>query len=101
MDLKAGTFHHVPSCRVDALEQLLDIIIAKDLRVSMRTLSCMTGSLVSVSCYGSICASLDKSSNVQRHLSSPLLVSADMFGFWQSLGDAFWKQNFNNSRYLI
>ena len=48
VDLKADTFH-VPPRRVDALKQLLDIIIAKDFCVSARTLSCMTGSLVSMS----------------------------------------------------
>lgn len=79
MDLKAGTFH-VPPCRVDALKQLLDIIIAKDFLVSVRTLSRLTGSLVSVSCHGSSCMSLDES-NVQRHLPSLLLGSANMIVF--------------------
>ena len=35
VNLKAGTFH-VPPRRVDALKQLLDIIIAKDFCVSPR-----------------------------------------------------------------
>ena len=48
VDLKAGTFH-VPPCRVDALKQFLDIVIAKDFHVSARTLSRLTGSLVSMS----------------------------------------------------
>ena len=48
VDLKVGTFH-VPPRRVDALKQLLDIIIAKDFCVSARTLSCVTGSLVAIS----------------------------------------------------
>ena len=55
MDFRAGTFE-VPPHGVDVLKQLLDIIIAKDFRVSARTLPCMTGSLVStvyVSCHGS------------------------------------------------
>ena len=47
VDLKAGTFH-VPPRRVDALKQLLDIIIAKDFCVSARTLSRVTGSLVTI-----------------------------------------------------
>ena len=48
VDLKAGTFH-VPPRRADALKQLLDVIIAKDFRLSVRTLSRLTGSLVSMS----------------------------------------------------
>ena len=71
VDLKAGTFH-VPPRRVDALKQLLDII-AKDFRLSARTLSRLTGSLVSMSL-----ASLGES-NVQKHLSRPLLGSANLF----------------------
>lgn len=77
MDLKAGTSPR----RVDAFKQLLDII-AKDFHVSARTLSRMTGSLVStvyVFCHGSSCMSLAES-NVQRN-SSPLLGSSNMLVF--------------------
>jgi len=49
VNLKADTCtFHIPPCRVDALKQLL-AIFAKDFRVSTRTLSCLTGSLVSMS----------------------------------------------------
>ena len=72
VDPKSGTFH-VPPRRVDALKQLLDIIIAKDFRLSARTLSRLTGSLVSMSL-----ASLGES-NVQKHLSRPLMGSANLF----------------------
>ena len=80
LDLKAGTFD-VPRHRVVVLKQLLVVIITKEFRVSARTLSCVTGSLVStvyVACNGS--RSLAES-NVQRHLSSPPLGSANMFVF--------------------
>lgn len=100
MDLKAGTFH-VPPRRVDALKQLLDIIIAKDFRVSARTLSRLTGSLVSMSLamgpvvrlwtramYRDICAA--------PCWDQPICLSSD------SRSEVlFWKQNFDNSGYPI
>ena len=98
--LKAGIFH-VPPSRVDALKQLLDIIIAKDFRVSARTLSRLTGSLVSLSLpmgpivrlwtramYREICLALC--------WDQPLCLSSD------SRSEVlFWKQNFDNSGYPI
>ena len=100
MDLKAGTFH-VPPRRVDALNQLLDVIIAKDFRVSARTLSRLTGSLVSMSLamgpvvrlwtramYRDICLALC--------WDQPICLSSD------SRSEVlFWKQNFDNSGYPI
>ena len=100
VDLKAGTFH-VPPCRVDALKQLLDIIIAEDFCVSARTLSRVTGSLVSMSLamgpvvhlwtramYRDICSA--------PCWDQPICLSSD------SCSEVlFWKQNFDKGGFPI
>ena len=100
VDLKAGTFH-VPPRRVDALKQLLDIIIAKDFCLSARTLSCVTGSLVSMSlAMGPVVCLWTRA--MYRDICSapcwdqPICLSSD------SRSEVlFWKQNFDNSGYPI
>lgn len=100
VDLKAGTFH-VPPRRVDALKQLLDIIIAKDFCVSARTLSRVTGSLVSMSlAMGPVVRLWTRA--MYRDICSapcwdqPICLSSD------SRSEVlFWKQNFDNSGYPI
>ena len=100
VDLKAGTFH-VPPRRVDAWKQLLDIIIAKDFCVSARTLSRVTGSLVSMSlAMGPVVCLWTRA--MYRDICSapcwdqPLCLPSD------SRSEVlFWKQNFDNSGHPI
>ena len=100
VDLKADTFH-VPPRRVDALNQLLDIIIAKDFRISARNLSRLTGSLFSVSLVmGPVVRLWTRA--IQRDIClalcwyQPICLSSD------SCSEVlFRKQNFDNSRYPI
>ena len=80
VDLKAGTFHVAPH-RVDALQQLLDIIIAEDFHVSARTLACLTGSLVSMSLATGPVVRLWMRAMYRDILSSPLLGSTNMLVF--------------------
>ena len=100
VDLKAGTFH-VPPRRVDALKQLLDIIIAKDFCVSARTLSCMTGSLVSISLAMGPVVRLWMRAMYRAICSAPCWDQPICLSSASRSEVLFWKQNFDNSGYLI
>ena len=98
VDLKAGTFD-VPPRRVDALKQLLDIIIAKDFCVSMRTSSRVTGSLVSMSLAMGPVVCLWTRAMYRDICSAPCWDQPICYDSRSEV--LFWKQNFDNSGYPI
>ena len=100
VDLKAGTFH-VPPRRVDALKQLLDVIIAKDFCASARTLSRVTGSLVSMSLAMGPVVRLWTRAMYRDICSAPCWDQPVCLSSDSRSEVLFWKQNFDNSGYPI